>query len=74
MKISYDPGADVLYLHLMDASPVDADEEADGVIFSYAEAGEIVTVEFLDASKRSLVNGGSLSATLETLVGEKAAQ
>lgn len=65
MNISYDPGADVLCLHLMDASPVDADEEADGVICSSAEDGEIVFVEFLDAPKRGFMNEASLSLTLE---------
>lgn len=50
MKIRYDPDADVLMLVLRNNPPVDAIEEPGGVIVSYGEDGEPVSVEFLNAS------------------------
>ncbi len=53
MKMKYDVEADILILILCDEPPVDAIEEPGGVIVSYGESGEPVSVEFLNASKRS---------------------
>ncbi len=50
MRIKYDPDADILLLALRDDPPVDAIEEPGGVIVSYGEDGEPVSVEFLNAS------------------------
>lgn len=54
MRIRYDPGADVLLLKLRDDPPTDAVEEPGGVIVSYGEDREPVSVEFLNASARHL--------------------
>lgn len=54
MKIRYDPDADVLMLVLRNNPPVDAIEEPGGVIVSYGEDGEPVSVEFLNASAPKL--------------------
>ena len=66
MKVRYDPDADILIFVLRDGPPVDAVEEPGGVIVSYGEDGEPVSVEFLNASIRRLIHQGEVSVTLET--------
>ena len=66
MKINYDSDADILLLVLRDNPPVDAIEEPGGVIVSYGEDGEPVSVEFLNASIRQLIVPGEVSITLQT--------
>ena len=66
MRIRYDSEADVLLLVLREDAPVDAVEEPGGVIISYGEDGEPVTVEFLNASTRRLLPPGELSVTVQT--------
>lgn len=63
MKIQYDREADILFLILRDVPPVDAIEEPGGVIVSYGEDGEPVSVEFLNALARQLVGPDELNAT-----------
>lgn len=65
MRIRYDPEADVLLFVLRDLPPVDAIEEPGGVIISYGEDGEAVSVEFLHAAARRLVGAGELIVTLQ---------
>jgi len=50
---------------LRDLPPVDAVEEPGGVIISYGEDGEAVSVEFLHASVRNLIRTGEISVTLQ---------
>ena len=64
MRIRYDPEADVLMFILRDEPPVDAVEEPGGVIISYGEDGEPVSVEFLHVAAKRLVERGELSITL----------
>ncbi|MCR4291804.1 MAG: DUF2283 domain-containing protein [Candidatus Kuenenia sp.] len=66
MRIKYDSEADVLLFILRDDPPVDAIEEAGGVIVSYEEDGEPVSVEFLNASVRRLIQSGEVSITLQS--------
>ncbi len=66
MRIKYDPEADILLLALRDDPPVDAIEEPGGVIVSYGEDGQPVSVEFLNASARGLIPSGEVSVTLQT--------
>jgi Uncharacterized conserved small protein len=65
MQIRYDPDADILLVVLRDLPPVDAIEEPGGVIISYGEDGEAISVEFLHASVRRLVRAGELVVTLQ---------
>ncbi len=65
MNIRYDPEADVLCLILRDAPPVDAIEEPGGVVVSYGEDRQPVSVEFLNASIRKLIVPGEMSVTLQ---------
>ncbi|MHB8232489.1 MAG: DUF2283 domain-containing protein [bacterium] len=66
MKVKYDPEADILIFFMKDEPPVDSIEEAGGVIISYGQGGEPVTIEFLNASQHNLVNPDELSITLQT--------
>jgi uncharacterized protein YuzE len=65
MRIRYDPEADVLIFILRNKPPVDAVEEPGGVIVSYGEDGEPVSVEFINVSARGLVERGKVSITLQ---------
>lgn len=66
MKIKYDPDADVLLLSFREEPPVDAIEEPGGVIVSYGEDGEPVSVEFMNASVRRLIHPGEVSVAIQT--------
>jgi uncharacterized protein YuzE len=66
MKVTYDPEADVLCFHLRDRPPVDAVEEPEGVIVSYGEDGDPVSVEFMDAAERGLTSADEISVTVQT--------
>jgi uncharacterized protein YuzE len=66
MRVRYDPEADVLLLIVRDEPPVDSLEEPGGVIISYGEDGKPVSVEFLNASARNLVQQGEVTVTLVT--------
>jgi len=65
MKIRYDPEADVMLLLLRDDPPVDAIEEPGGIIVSYGENGEPVSVEFLNVSTRQLLLSNEISVTIQ---------
>ena len=64
MQIRYDAEADILLVQVRDVPPTDSLEEPGGVIVSYGDDGEPVSVEFLNASRRHLVPGGELSVTM----------
>lgn len=66
MRIRYDSDSDILLLTLRENPPVDAIEEPGGVIVSYGEDGEPVSVEFLNASVRKLVRSGEVSVTIQS--------
>ena len=65
MRIRYDPDADVLVIMVRPEPPVDSVEEPGGVVVSYGEDGEPVSVEFLHAAARNLVQAGGVTITLE---------
>ena len=53
MKVLYDSRTDTLSVILKDNTPVsESDEDKPGVILDYDEAGTLVSLEILDASKR----------------------
>ncbi len=52
MRIRYDADSDILMLILRDNPPVDAIEEPGGIIVSYGEDREPVSVEFMNACAR----------------------
>jgi len=52
MKVNYDPETDTLTIVFRDARVAESDEDKPGVILDYDEAGNLVSVELLDASQR----------------------
>lgn len=53
MKVSYDEKTDTLSVILKDDTPVvESDEDKPGVILDYDQAGNLVSLEILDASRR----------------------
>ena len=51
MKTFYDPKADALYVRFADASIVESEEVADGIILDFDGKGKLVAIEVLEASK-----------------------
>jgi uncharacterized protein YuzE len=58
MKIKYDPDADVLIFVFKQEIPANALSEPGGVIVSYDEQDEPISLEFLNASRRQLIDSG----------------
>ena len=52
MKVTYDPGVDVLRILFRDAPIEESDEDKPGVILDYDSDGNIVGLEVLNASQR----------------------
>ena len=53
MKVLYDSRTDTLSVILKDNTPIsESDEDKPGVILDYDEAGNLISLEILDASKR----------------------
>ncbi len=52
MKATYDVQSDTLTLELRPGPVAESDEDKPGVILDYDEAGNLVGIEILDASKR----------------------
>ena len=52
MKINYDARTDALTVILRDAPVAESDEDKPGVVLDYDDAGNLVSIEVLDASTR----------------------
>jgi YD repeat-containing protein len=52
MKVNYDAKTDTLTVMFREVPVAESDEEKPGVILDYDEAGNIVSIEVLDASRR----------------------
>ena len=52
MKVTYDPGVDVLRILFRDAPIEESDEDKPGVILDYDKDGNMVGLEVLNASQR----------------------
>lgn len=64
MQIKYDREADILLFILRDVPPVNAISEVGGVIISYDETGEPISLEFLNASQRNLIDPQETAVTI----------
>jgi uncharacterized protein YuzE len=52
MKVRYDPRTDTLTVILRNAKVAESDESKPGIILDYDKAGNLISLEVLDASKR----------------------
>jgi len=52
MKIIYDRETDTLTIILADTPVIESDEDKPGIILDYDAAGNLVSMEILDASRR----------------------
>lgn len=66
MKVKYDAEADILIFIFSHAFPANAISEPGGVIVSYDETNEPVSIEFLNASKGQLFNPQDPILTIAT--------
>ena len=53
MRVRVDRSADAVYLNLTDATIVESEEVAEGIVVDYDDKGRLVGIEVLDASKRT---------------------
>ena len=51
MKIEYDPAVDALYVRLNDQGIIESEQIKPGIVLDYDEAGNVVGIEVLSASK-----------------------
>jgi len=59
MKIKYNKEVDVIYLQFSDKEVVESDEDKPGIILEYDIEGNIVGIEILEASDKT-INPSSL--------------
>jgi len=52
MRVRYDPETDTLTVILTDSPVLESDEDKPGTILEYDVAGNLVSIEILDASRR----------------------
>ena len=64
MKIKYDQQTDILTIILRETFPVNAISEPGGVIISYDETDEPITLEFLNASQRNIIDPEEMTLTI----------
>jgi uncharacterized protein YuzE len=53
VKVTYDTRTDILTIRLREGIVSESDEVSQGVVLDFDEQGSIVSIELLDASKRS---------------------
>ena len=56
MRIEYDPTHDLLNIEFIGDKPITDSVELNGIIIDYAKDGRIVSIEILDAGKRTTKN------------------
>jgi uncharacterized protein YuzE len=52
MKIKFDKSTDILYVQFTNSEIFESDEEKPGMIIDYDKNGNIVGIEYLEASKK----------------------
>ncbi len=70
MRIEYDPKHDLLNIEFISGEPIAESVELDGLIIDYSKDGKIISIEILDAGKRTTKDPTDLLNL--TIVREKA--
>ena len=65
MNIKYDKNADILVIILRDTFPVNAISKPGGIVISYDEANEPISLEFLNASQRNIINPEEIALAID---------
>ena len=52
MKFDYDPTVDALYVKLSESAVIESEEVQPGIILDFDDAGKVVGIEVLNASRR----------------------
>ena len=60
MKIKYDKETDVVYISFSSLKIAESDQEKPGIILDYADNGQIVGIEILNASSKMEHENGIL--------------
>jgi len=68
MILRYDRSVDALYIKLKEDRIVESDEVVPGIIIDYNDKGEIVGVEVLQFSKRSIDIKKLITESIEALL------
>lgn len=58
MVIRYNKEADAIYIRFSDAKVAESDEDKPGIILDYDESGNIVGIEVLNASEKTIQPNG----------------
>jgi uncharacterized protein YuzE len=66
MKVNYDAKTDVLTVIFRDVPAAESDDDKPGIILHYDEAGNIVSIDVLDASRR-VEEPGRVTMTLNAV-------
>ena len=66
MKVNYDAKTDILTVIFRDVPVAESDDEKPGIILHYDDAGNIVSIEVLDASRR-VEEPGKVTVTLDAV-------
>ncbi len=66
MNVKYDPESDILIFFLKETPPSNAISEPGGIIVSYDDRNEPISIEFLNASQRQLIDPQNLKLTITT--------
>ena len=65
MKIKYDQQSDILTIILREAFPVNSISEPEGVIISYDETDEPISLEFLNSSQWKIIDPEEIALTID---------
>jgi len=66
MKVNYDAKTDILTVIFRDVPVADSDDDKPGIVLHYDHAGNIVSIEVLDASRR-VEEPGKVTTTLDAV-------
>jgi len=70
LKVTYDPDADVLYVHLATGKVAETRALGDLRLIDYSKAGTVLGIEFISASDGVDLHDVPFSQTVATAIGD----